>query len=263
MAIRIGVIDAIIREKGTEALKVAKELGFEGVEFFVPAPWDDDTWQSADFRQEVRGTAEGLGMGIPSLALAYMNGCPLASPDPIVQWAVLQSLLGYIEAAEAVGAGQLLLAFYGPGELAFRRQMGVLVQQLKAAAPAAKAAGVKLGIESTLTSGQYLRILEEVGSPAVNIYLDMRNPYDWCHDTGEQIRSLGRHIGQIHFKDAGPQGGTDLGDGTNDWDDIAAALKEIGYDGWAVLETPSLHGDPRKDAQMNLERAREIAARCA
>jgi sugar phosphate isomerase/epimerase len=262
MAIKIGVIDVVIREKGANALKVAAELGFDGVEFFVPAPWEDNCWQSEAFQQEILEAARKTGAGIPSLALAYMNQYPLASPDPAVRYAVLQSVLGYIDAARAVGARQLLLAFYGHGELAFGRQRGALIEQLKAAAPAAETAGVKLGIESTLTSRQYLHILEKVGSPAVNIYLDMRNPYDWCLDTGEQIRSLGKRIGQVHFKDAGDKGGTDLGDGTNNWNDITAALKEIGYDGWAVLETPSLHGDARKDAQMNLQRARNLAARC-
>ena len=263
MAIKIGVIDSVIRETGTDALKAAKGLGFDGVEFFVPAPWDDDTWLSSDYQAEVRATAEEVGAGIPSLALAYMNGNPVASPVPAARHAVLQSLIQYIEVAKAVGAGQLLLAFYGEGELAFGRQKGLVVEQLKAAAPAAEEAGVKLGIESTLTSAQYLYLIEQIGSPAVNVYLDMCNPYNWCLDTAEQLRSLGQHVGQFHFKEGKTEGGaSDLGEGFNDWDAIAAALKEIGYDGWGILETSSLQGDPKKDAQRNLQKAREIAAKC-
>jgi sugar phosphate isomerase/epimerase len=264
MAIRIGVINNVIREEGPNALRVAKELGFDGVEFFVPAPWESDKWLSRSFQEDIRATAGSVGIEVPSLALAYLNQYPLASPDPAVQWATRQSLLAYIDVARALGTKQLLLAFYGAGELAYVRQRGVLVEQLKAAAPAAERAGVLLGVESTLTSRQYLDLIQRVGSPAVNIYLDLSNPYFWLHDTAEQIRALGSHLGQVHFKEGSEKGpgGVDLGEGYNRWDEITAALKAIRYDGWGILETSSNHGDVRKDAQMNLGRARDIASRC-
>ena len=72
------------------------------------------------------------------------------------------------------------------------------MQQLQAAAPIAEEAGVVLALESTLTSAQYLNILERVESPNVKIYLDMSNPTFWLHDVPEQIRSLGAAVGQIH-----------------------------------------------------------------
>jgi len=260
MSIKIGVINNVIGEQGVDALRVAKELGFEGVEFFLPAPWEDDSWLCPDFQKTLRDAAAEQGVEIPSLALAYMNSCPLASPDKPARWAVLQAVIEHIKVAEALGAREILLAFYGAGELAFGRQGDILVEQLKAAASAAEKAGVGLGIESTLTSKQYLDIIERVGSPAVNVYLDMCNPYNWMLDTGEQLRSLGDKVGQIHFKE-GPSG-EDLGEGFNDWDDITAALKEINFDGWGVLETGSHTGDRHADAKKNLERARELAARC-
>jgi len=264
MSIKIGVINNVIQEQGAEALKAAGELGFDGVEYFVPAPWQSKQWFCPDFQNEIRETSEQTGVSVPSLCLAYMNQTPLCSPDPVVRWAVVESILGYVEVAKSIGAAEILLAFYGNGELAFKRDLGTAVEQLKAVAPAAEAAGIGLGLESTLSSKQYIDILDRVGSPAVNIYLDMCNPYVWHHETEEQIRSLGDRIGQIHFKEGSGDsaGGEDLGEGFNNWDEICAALKEIDYDGWAVLETSSKSGDAKADAKKNLERARELAARC-
>lgn len=263
MALSVGVIDIVLGKKGTEALKVAGEIGFDGVEFFVPAPWEDDSFVKAKFQQALKAASEDTGVKIPSLALAYMNSHPLASYQVAQQKRVLDSLLQYIEVAESVSAKMLLLAFYGKGELAFLNQREVLVNQLKAAAPSAEAAGVVLALESTLTSAQYLDIIQRVGSPNVKIYLDMSNPTYWLHNTPEQIRSLGSAIGQIHFKEGTLEGGpgaTDLGEGYNDWDGIVAALKEIGYGGWAILETPG-GSDPVVRAKKNLAFSRKIAAR--
>jgi sugar phosphate isomerase/epimerase len=264
MSMKIGVINSVIEEQGPDALRTAGELGFDGVEYFVPAPWQSKEWFCPDFQKEIRETSEQTGVAVPSLCLAYMNQTPLCSPDPVARWAVLESIFSYVEVAKSVGATEILMAFYGNGELAFRRDLGCVVEQLKAAAPVAEAAGIGLGIESTLSSKQYIDILDRVGSPAVNIYLDMCNPYVWHHDTEEQIRSLGDRIGQIHFKEGSGDrlGGEDLGEGFNNWDEICAALKEINYNGWAVLETSSNSGDAKADAKMNLERARGLAARC-
>ncbi|MBI2195372.1 MAG: TIM barrel protein [Planctomycetes bacterium] len=264
MSIQIGVIAGVVREQGVKALQAAKDLGFDGVEYFVPPPWENREWLDKSFQKEMRQASQKFGVSVSSLALAYLNQVPLASPDAAVRHATLQSLLDYIPVAKALGAREILLAFYGQGELAFQRQRAALVDQLKAAAPAAEKARVGLGIESTLTSRQYLDILDRVGSPAVNIYLDMCNPYFWLHDTAEQIRSLGGRIGQIHMKEGSVEGpgGKDLGEGFNRWDEITSALQEIRYKGWAVLETSSNHGNPHQDARMNLERARKILAPC-
>ena len=59
----------------------------------------------------------------------------------------------------------------------------------------------------------------------------------------------------IHAKDTDRQA---LGDGRVDFDDVDAAIREIGYDGYIVLETPVSDDDPAGDNARNLDFVRKL-----
>jgi len=54
------------------------------------------------------------------------------------------------------------------------------------------------------------------------------------------MRKLGEHIAMVHVKDVRStkqgRGPVTVGDGIVDWPAIAAAVEEIGYDGYLTLE---------------------------
>ena len=58
----------------------------------------------------------------------------------------------------------------------------------------------------------------------------------------------------IHAKDTDRQM---LGDGRVDFDSVDAAIREIGYDGWIVLETPT-GDDPMAANAQNLAFIRKL-----
>jgi sugar phosphate isomerase/epimerase len=63
-----------------------------------------------------------------------------------------------------------------------------------------------------------------------------------------EIRRLGRErICQFHFKDKGY-----LGEGKVDFPAILAAIHDIGFRGWANLETNAPSGDVDADVKRNL-----------
>ena len=65
----------------------------------------------------------------------------------------------------------------------------------------------------------------------------------------KEIRQLGRkRICQFHFKDKGY-----LGEGKVDFPAIIAAVQDIGFQGWANLETGSPSGSVEADAKRNLK----------
>ena len=121
--------------------------------------------------------------------------------------------------------------------------MDVLAQ----AAPRAEAAGVVLAIENTLSAEDNLKIVERIGSRAVRIWYDVGNSSVWGYDVPAEIRRLGREqISMFHIKD----GKSLLGEGQINFPAIAAAVKDIGYDGWLILETASpndLEADTRRN----------------
>ena len=69
-----------------------------------------------------------------------------------------------------------LLAFFSKGDIKDKPQeQAEVIRRLKQVAPEAEKAGVILGIESWLNADEHLRILDAVGSPAVQVYYDVAN----------------------------------------------------------------------------------------
>ena len=91
-----------------------------------------------------------------------------------------------------------------------------------------------LGIESWLSAAEHLKILDTVGSPAVQVYYDVANMHQQGYDLYEEIRQLGRErICEIHCK----ENNSLLGKGPIDFQKVKEAIDQIGYSGWLIIES--------------------------
>jgi sugar phosphate isomerase/epimerase len=70
----------------------------------------------------------------------------------------------------------------------------------------------------------------------------------------EEIRFLKDRIACFHFKDRDRY----LGEGTIQFEPIAAAIKAIGYKGWIVMETANPSKDAVADARRNAAHIRRL-----
>ena len=78
-----------------------------------------------------------------------------------------------------------------------------------------------------------MRIMDAVDSPAVKVYYDVANMTKMGYDIYKEIRQLGRdRICQIHCK----ENGFLLGKGLIDFQKVKAAVNDIGWQGWLVVE---------------------------
>jgi sugar phosphate isomerase/epimerase len=108
--------------------------------------------------------------------------------------------------------------------------------------------GVTLCYEGTLHADDLHAMARQINSRSFGVYFDLANVVWVGLDGPQQIRALGKLIRQVHMKETkvGP-GDVRPGQGRVDYAESAKALKEIGYDKWLVLETPS--GEPELVAQ--------------
>jgi len=191
--------------------------------------------------QKYKRPDEGDGPGHLLADDGLLNVNPLASDPRGPAW-----LEQSIEGARDLGAKVILVAFFGKGNLLDENKqlkkddVDVVVKRIKAAAPRAKDAGVILAIENLLSAKQNAEILDRVGHDSVQIYYDAYNLAGQGYDVPAEIRFLRQRIAMIHFKN----GPNYLDDGKVQYPPVAAAVKDIGYKGWIVLETSS----PSKDA---------------
>jgi inosose dehydratase len=130
------------------------------------------------------------------------------------------------------------------------------------------------------TGAEVRRLMAMTDPELLGICLDTGH---WTFGTGEDpvdaVREFGDRIWHVHFKDADPavmaesrrQGWhglestghgvfCELGKGAVDFPGMLVALREIGYDGWIVVEQDILPGmgNPKESARRNREYLRSI-----
>jgi sugar phosphate isomerase/epimerase len=239
-------------------LEEGRQAGLDGVEVRVGGAADDLEISHPDVQEKYKDVMKRSGIPISSLMMGLLNEYPLASDPRGPAW-----LQQSIDAAHALGAKVILVAFFakgdllGPGGRFKQAEVDSVVARIKAAAPRAGDAGVILGIENYLNAEQNARILDRIGHDSVKIYYDCYNTGGTKgYDVPAEIRFLKDRIAQFHFKN----GRDFLEGGKLHYEPIAAAIKEIGYRGWIVLETSSPSGDAVADVKRNAEYTRKLFA---
>lgn len=251
---KIGACDWSLGRGDPSCFEVAKEIGLDGVQVNLGSERDGLPLRRPEVQRAYLEAAKAAGLEVASLAVAEFNNVNLASEPRAAVW-----LVDALDVARALGVKVILLAFFGRGEVRPDDEpaVGRLVRLLKEVAPRAERAGVVLGIENYLSAEDNARILERVGSPAVQVYYDVGNSTDKGRDILKEIRFLGgKRICEFHAKD-GPHL---LGKGRIDFRKVREAMDDIGYSGWIQLETAAPHGIVA-DCRTNLAYLREVFPR--
>ncbi len=188
-------------------------------------------------------------------------------------------VLDGLEAAKALGAKNILIAFFFDGDLLERNSSGSyintsagefpeykwkekdierLIALMKQIVPRAEDLDVVLGIENSLSADQNLRIIDEIDSPMVQVYYDIGNSTSFGYDVPGEIRKIGNHrMCEVHIKNIGSP--LLYGDeGQVDMNAAARALSDIGYDKWLVIETMGRPGRFEEDTVANIDFTRRV-----
>ncbi len=230
------------------SLDKAKEAGLEGVQVWAGGAADVLDIHKPETRARYKAQMAATGLPVCSFMMGLLNQFPFATDPRAPAW-----LAQAIDAAKDLGVDNILVAFFGKGDLQHNRQVkeaefAETVKRLREAAPRAKDAGVSLAVENMLSAEQNLRLLDAVNHEAVSLYYDVYNTgRSMGYDSPAEIRSLKGRISQIHYKN-GPKY---LDDDKAYFESVSAAIREIGYSGWIILETSSPSKDGVADARRN------------
>jgi sugar phosphate isomerase/epimerase len=234
---KIGACDWSIGRGGQlGALELAKQIGLDGVQVSFGQPGGEFDLRNEAVRRQYEQAAAEHGVEIASLAMGVLNSVPYASDKDAERW-----VEECVEVMPKLRQKIVLLAFFGDGDIKDKPELQEeVIRRLKRVAPQAEKAGVVLGLETWLSADEHLRILDAVGSPAVQVYYDTANMEKQGYDIYREIRQLGRErICEFHCK----ENGFLLGEGRVDFRRVKDAMDDIGYSGWLVIE--SAVGDGR------------------
>jgi L-ribulose-5-phosphate 3-epimerase len=226
----------MLRTSSPGVYELASKIpGLSGIEVQTTRSnlWDRDTvlaYKRESHRWNIRTIS--MGGSLPA-------GGTLLEPVPCEA-----SLRKTIHAGEILGANVVLVPGFRETcpKMDDESSYGPVVQLLKTLAPVAEDAGIVLGLELSLTTDEYVKLLGLVNHPGVRAYWDATGTESMVHN-GEGIKGievLGASIVQMHLKNNRNPLMEDPG--LVDWSKAWPAIRKSGFEGWFVFETP--HATP-------------------
>ena len=256
-----------------EACRLAADAGYDGIEI-APFTLGDSVEDIAPAeRERLRATAAGHGLEIVGLhwLLAKPEGLHLNSADPAVRSRTVDYLAAEIDFCADLGGTRMIVGSPNqrnvPGHETYDQVWERAVAVFGGLAGRAVERGVVLCIEplSTLetdfitAASDARRMVQAVDHPAFRMVLDVKA---MSGDTdGEPIpdiiRKSAEWLEHFHANDPNLQG---PGFGDVDFRPIAAALREVGYDGYVSVEVFDFAAGPERIARESLDYLRTAFA---
>lgn len=243
----LGVTDWNLGKSGkVEAVALAKQLGFEGVEVSLGIKPVNDrlALDQAEIQEQYLRATREHGIAVAGTCLDILHRNYLKSDKLGQKW-----LADGIPITKKLNAKVMLLPFFGKGALTTHEEMDYVGDVLRELAPEAAKAGINLGLENTISAEDNVRIMERSRSQAVLVYYDVGNSTNGGFDILKEMRWLGKdRICQMHLKDNPYY----LGEGRINFPAVVRVMEEIGFNRFANLETdcPSrnVDADMRRNA---------------
>jgi hexulose-6-phosphate isomerase len=238
-----------------EKFKMLKEIGFEGIDMDRPANHDD-----------VRRAIDESGLVVHGVVDYVHWNKSLSDPNPAVRAEGVEGLKTALRDCKVYGGTTVLLVpAVVKKDVSYADAYTRSQAEIKKCLPLAEELGLKILFENVwnnflLSPLEYARYIDEFESPLVGAYFDVGNiiRYGWPE---HWIRILSQRIGKLDIKEysrklADEQGtrkgfSAEIGDGEDgcDWPAVMAALKDIGYTGWATAEVRG--GDRERLAEIS------------
>lgn len=252
---KYGILENSLKQSWEKMFSTARELGFDGVELSVREDYTGSRLWSHDGQEFIETSVDESEVEVCSLCLDLLNNKKFspASLDATERKRGIEVINESIEVCKIVGGKVVLVPFFGSSTISSQEAKEYLISSLEECAETAEVEDIYLALESTLSSEETLKIIEGVDSSYVKVYFDVGNAVELGFDPAVEIEALGEEIIQVHIKDTGEKAGDQpLGEGRVDLKAALGALGVIDYDGYLVLETPSIP-DPLEAAKTNLQ----------
>jgi sugar phosphate isomerase/epimerase len=215
---------------------LSKDIGANGVELDM-GPLGKRILFENKLRDEAQATrfkhvADSLGIEVPSIAMSGFFAQNFMSRD---NYRDLVS--DGLETARRFGSKVIFLPLGGSGHEWKQKgaQRDTLISRLRVAGTMAQAQGVTIGIRTQLPAKETIRLLKEIGSPAVKVYYNFQDAADNHRCIVKELKQLGKdRIIQIHASNTDSVNLRE--DPEIDLPKIKKTLDEMGWNGWLVVE---------------------------
>jgi sugar phosphate isomerase/epimerase len=241
---KIAVCDWMIgKRQKLGAFQLTKDIGADGVEVDMNSLGKLDTFDSAIttnavVRQQFLDKARELNLEISSIAMSGFYAQSFAERPTVPH--MIQDCI------DTMKAMNVKVAFLPLGVLSdlvkHPELRSKVVERLKLVGAQAEKAGGIIGVETELDADAQIKLLDDVGSPAIKLYYNFSNAIQNNRDLIKELVTLGKdRICQIHCTD---QDGVWLQDDPKiNLPKVKETLDGMGWSGWLVIERSRKAGD--------------------
>jgi D-psicose/D-tagatose/L-ribulose 3-epimerase len=227
-----------VTEQHFPLLESIKKWSFDGAELPMFA-FDEPQYRA------IRKELDAIGLECTAVTIVPPEANPI-DPDARVRAAAVERLKKAIDTCHILGAKVMCGPYVSPvGKLVGRGRTADewrwAVEAFQKVAPHAQSAGVMLGLEALNRFETYFvncmadlsRLVDEVNHPSFRLMYDTFHANIEEKDIPAAIRTAGKRIVHVHISE---NDRSTPGEGHVHWDESFRTLKEIGYDGWLVIE---------------------------
>jgi len=247
----------------------AAKTGYDAVEIAPFTVAKSVTGPSANERQAIRDAAARAGIAISGIhwVLAQTEGLHLTHPDESVREKTSRYLCDLVDFCADLGGG--IMVFGSPKQrnildgVTPREAWTWATAAFREAVARAEKRAVTICFEPLSsaetnfinTAAEAIQFVQQFDSPHCRILLDVKAMCAEPKPIPQIIRDSWPHFAYFHANDRNLKG---PGFGNVDFKPIAAALKEVGYDGCVSVEVFNFDEDPEVIAAKSLEYLQKV-----
>lgn len=233
---KIAVCDwMILKRQKIGAFQLAHELNSDGLELDMGALGKRDSFDNKlrepHFQVLFKEKAQEYNLKVPSVAMSgFYAQSFVGRPD------YKELVEDCLNTALIMGAKVVFLPLGVQCDLTKSPEIRPeLVKRLKIVGDMAATIGVVIGIETSLSANDEVRLLKEIDSSGVKIYFNFQNPLEAGRNLYNELEILGmERICQIHCTDTDDV--TLPNNKRIDMNRVKSILDDMGWSGWLVVE---------------------------
>ncbi|MDG1156226.1 MAG: TIM barrel protein [Litorivicinaceae bacterium] len=221
-----------------DEFRLAQSCGLDCIEFILDF---EDAGENPllktngiiDIQHEIKNT----GVNVLTVCADYFMSAPLHSEDSVVVKSSHEIMIRLINAASALGVGDIVLPCVDNSSLVDKKTIGRFIEIVSSLLPLVEEAGLNLSLETDLAPKAFAQLLDKFSSCRVTVNYDIGNSAALGFDPVEELAAYGQRITDIHVKDRTLGGGpVILGKGDANFDLFFNALDKYNYSGPFIMQ---------------------------
>jgi alpha-L-rhamnosidase len=233
---KVSVCDwMMLKRQKIGAIDLAKELGSDGLELDLGGLGQNISFQNTLKDKKTRNLfvseCNRLGIQFSSLALSAFYGQSFAKRENYEQL-----MDECIATMQDLGIKVAFLPMGNQSDVVKEPELyPIVLERLKVVAKKAEAAGVIIGIETTLSAKKEAQLIDKINSPSIKSYVNFSSILKRKGNIINELKTLGKNrIIQIHASNT--DGFWIENDPALDMPKVKETLDKMGWDGWLVIE---------------------------